>query len=105
MPGGIDHGYPRLHSRAQSTDQGRTWRLEEEEWWEPETRGHSASVVDRTTGEIFLFSGGTWPIDDDHGNPVSEMWMVMNRKKGREMGARCLIENLTLSRQMPHPKI
>lgn len=95
MPGGIDHGYPHLHSRARSTDQGRTWRLEEEEWWEPETRGHSASVVDRTTGEIFLFSGGTWPIDDDHGKPVSEMWMIMNHRKGREMGARMIMQRST----------
>ncbi len=92
MPGGIDHGYPRLHSRSRSHDRGSTWTLEEEKWWEPETRGHSASVVDRTTGEIFLFNGGTWPIDDDHGEPVSESWMIVNYRKGLEMGARMIME-------------
>ena len=92
MPGGIDHGYPRLHSRARSIDQGRTWTLEEKKWWEPETRGHSASVVDRTTGEIFLFNGGAWPIDDDKGEPVSESWMIINYRKGLEMGAQMFME-------------
>ena len=92
LPGGIDHGYPRLHSRARSSDQGCTWTLEEENWWEPETRGHGASVVDRTTGEIFLFNQGTWPIDNDHGEPVSESWMIVNYRKGREMGARMIME-------------
>ena len=35
-----------------------TWTLEEENWWEPELRNQSASVVDRTTGEIFMFNHG-----------------------------------------------
>ena len=92
MPGGVDHGFPRLHSRARSTDGGATWTLEEENWWEPETRGQSASVVDGTTGEIFLFSSGTWPIDDDHGAPLSEEWMIVNYEKGREMGAKMTMD-------------
>ena len=91
-PGGIDHGFPWFHSRARSLDRGRTWTIEDEKWWEPETRGRSASVVDRTTGEIFLFGGGTWPLQTDRGEPVSESWMIVNYEKGREMGARMFME-------------
>ena len=65
--GGIDHGFPWLHLRARSSDRGRTWTVDERNWWEPETRIKRASVVDRTTGEIFLFNQGTWPLRDDKG--------------------------------------
>ena len=92
LPGGVDHGFPRLHSRARSLDRGRTWTIEEENWWEPETRGRGCSVVDRTSGEIFLFSQGTWPLQDDRGEPVSERWMIINYEKGREMGAWMFME-------------
>ena len=92
VAGGADNGYPRLHSRARSTDQGATWTLEEENWWEPELRNQSASVVDRTTGEIFMFNMGTWPIWDDHGRPDFEEWMIVNYKKGREMGAKMTMD-------------
>ena len=92
LPGGVDHGFPRLHSRARSLDRGRTWTIEEENWWEPETRGRGCSVVDRSSGEIFLFSQGTWPLQDDRGEPVSESWMIINHEKGREMGAWMFME-------------
>ena len=88
LPGGVDFGYPRLHSRARSADGGATWTLEEENWWEPELTGQSASVVDRTTGEIFVFGSGTFPIWNDQGDPVSESWLIVNYEKGRELGAK-----------------
>ena len=39
------------------------WTIEEENWWEPRP-GAGCSVVDRTSGEIFLFSQGTWPLQE-----------------------------------------
>ena len=90
--GGIDHGFPWLHLRARSDDQGRTWSAEERRWWEPEMRPPRASVVDRTTGEIFMFNQGSWPLRDDHGVPLSESWMIANYDKGRELGARMIME-------------
>ena len=66
--------------------------MEEEKWWEPELRNRSASVVDRTTGGIFMFNQGTWPIWNDHGEPTFEEWMIVNYKKGREMGAKVTME-------------
>ena len=91
-PGGIDHGFPWLHVRARSIDQGKTWIEEERNYWEPETRGQWASVVDRSTGEIFMFNQGTWPLPDDKGEPVSESWMIANFEKGRELGAKMIME-------------
>ena len=91
-PGGIDHGFPWFHTRARSYDQGRCWTVEERNWWEPETRGQIASVMDRTTGEIFNFSQGTWPLQNDLGEPVSESWMIANYERGRELGARMIME-------------
>ncbi len=90
--GGIDHGFPWLHLRARSSDRGRTWTVDERNWWEPETRIKRASAVDRTTGEIFLFNQGTWPLRDDKGLPVSESWMIANYDKGRQMGAKVILE-------------
>ncbi len=92
LPGGADHGFPWLHLRFRSVDGGRTWDLEERNWWEPETRGLRASVVDRTTGEIFMFTQGTWPLQDDQGRPTSESWLIANYEKGRQMGARLTVE-------------
>ena len=92
LPGGADHGFPWLHLRFRSVDGGRTWDLEERNWWEPEKRGLRASVVDRTTGEIFMFTQGTWPLQDDQGRPTSESWLIANYKKGRQMGARLTVE-------------
>ena len=89
MPGGADHGFPWMHLRARSVDSGRSWTLDEMNWWEPEKRGLLASVVDRSTGEIFMFTQGTWPLQDDHGKPLSESWLIANYEKGRQMGA-CL---------------
>ncbi len=90
--GGIDHGFPWLHLRARSSDRGRTWTVDERNWWEPETRIKRASVVDRTTGEIFLFNQGTWPLKDDKGLPVSESWMIANYDEGRQLGAKVIME-------------
>ena len=67
LPGGADHGFPWLHLRARSVDRGRSWTLEERNWWEPEKRMMFASVVDRSTGDIFRFGSGTWPLQDDQG--------------------------------------
>ena len=80
--GGIDHGFPWLHLRARSDDQGRTWSAEERRWLEPEMRPPRASVVDRMTGEICMFNQGSWPLRDDHGVPLSESWMIANYDKG-----------------------
>ncbi len=91
-PGGYDHGFPWLHLQARSIDGGRSWELEERNWWEPETRAKRASVVDRMTGEIFLFNQGTWPLQDDQGQPMSEGWMIANYHKGPEVGARMIME-------------
>ena len=33
-----------------------TWTLEEVKWSEPETRAHSVSVVDTTTGDTLRFN-------------------------------------------------
>lgn len=91
-PGGYDHGFPWLHLRARSYDAGRTWIQEQRNDWEPETRGQIASVVDRTTGEVFLFSQGSWPLQNNQGKPLSESWMIANYEKGRQMGARMIME-------------
>jgi sialidase-1 len=91
-PGGYDHGFPWLHLRARSVDGGLSWELEEKNWWEPETRPRCASVVDVSTGEIFLFNLGTWPLQDDQGKPMSESWMVVNHKKARQLGATLTME-------------
>ena len=87
-PGGYDHGFPWMHLRARSKDRGRTWTLEERNWWEPETRCSAASVVDQTTGDIFLFNCGTWPLQNDQGRPLSESWIIANHGTARQMGAR-----------------
>ena len=87
-----DNGYPRFHTRARSTDQGRTWKLEEEKWWEPELRNRSASVVDRMTGDIFMFNQGSWPIWNDQGKPTFEEWMIVKYEKGRQMGAKATMD-------------
>ena len=91
-PGGYDHGFPWLHLRARSFDQGRSWDMEEWKYWEPETRQQVASVLDRSTGEIFLFSQGTWPLNNDEGKPVSESWMIANYERGKELGAKMVME-------------
>ena len=92
MPGGADHGFPWLHLRARSRDGGRTWTMEETKWWEPETRAARASVVDATTGEIFLFNQGTYPLQDDAGQPMSESWLVRNHELARARGSRMVME-------------
>ena len=93
LPGGYDHGFPWLHLRARSVDGGRTWTHEERNWWEPEKRAPRASIVDRTTGEIFMFNQGTWPLQDDQGRPLSEGWIIANYQKGRQIGARMIMEH------------
>ena len=75
-----------------STDGGRTWTPEERNWWEPEKRAAGAAVVDRTTGEIFMFNQGTWPLQDDQGRPLSESWIIAKYQLGRQMGARLTME-------------
>ena len=92
LPGGYDHGFPWLHLRARSYDWGRIWIQEERNWWEPEKRPARASVVDRTTGEIFMFNQGTWPLQNDQGLPLSESWIIANYEKARQMGARMVME-------------
>jgi hypothetical protein len=67
LPGGADHGFPWLHYHFRSVDGGKTWQGHERNWWEPEKRGRLASVVDQETGEIFVFTQGTWPLQDDRG--------------------------------------
>ncbi len=91
-PGGYDHGFPWLHLQARSIDGGRSWELEERNWWEPELRQRPASVVDRETGDIFRFNQGTWPLQDNQGQPMSESWMIRNYEKGRQMGARLTMD-------------
>ena len=91
-PGGADHGFPWLHLRARSVDGGRSWTLEERNWWEPEKRPMAASVVDESSGDIFRFNHGTWPLQDDMGQPMSESWMITNYDKGRQMGARLTMD-------------
>ena len=93
LPGGADHGFPWLHYRFRSVDGGQTWQLHERNWWEPEKRGRLASVVDQETGEIFVFTQGTWPLQDDRGRPMSESWMITNYRQGRQMGARLTMES------------
>ena len=49
-------------------------------------------MVDQTTGDIFLFNNGTWPLQDDMGQPMSESWMITNYQKGRQMGTRSTMD-------------
>jgi hypothetical protein len=65
---------------------------EKRQWWELATRNKRVSVVDRRTGEVFLFNQGTWPLQDDQGQPVSETWMITNFQKGLKMGGRTIME-------------
>ena len=88
MPGGADHGFPWLHLRARSRDGGRTWVTEETRWWEPETRAFRSSVVDATTGDIFLFNQGTYPLQDDAGQPMSESWLIRHHELALRRGGR-----------------
>jgi hypothetical protein len=67
--------------------------LHERNWWEPEKRGRLASVVDHKTGEIFVFTQGTWLLQDDRGQPMSEGWIIANYRLGYQMGARLTMES------------